>query len=555
MKILTPQEFIAQEFKAGRYVTGGIAHVGGGSIVDQTLKSLGFSDIIPMHGTYKDQTAMDAQKIWIQPLMSQLNDMNEAMFNKYTAYVQSQIPDFNKLSSTDKASILTGKTEYNPTTMKSAGEGNVNIAGSKENPIGNMTAVYLNGENPIIITGTSIDDISKKASDPNGQYKINPANLYGTGFRDPSTIPTGNNAALKALGISTMGSEKGSDQPISKQVFKSGKDLFYQIKDGYKKIADVPTLESLSKSGVIDTSIGYKDLPAGANIIGNIPTGDTPPYLPGQPESNGNTGDTTPINTGSSVLPTVDIPKELSDNPYFNQLDDNNKAIIAYYWNITNSQDVAKQTEFQNALKLAGEQADPYWKEKLNVLKDETNRALGTLETDEATNEAELSRRSQEITDNLTYNKGYLTTEQQAELAKQKDTYDQDLVALRESMAAKGLSSSSIKTQAGEQLAKSNAGVVESTQRQYAKQLRDLGVNANSSITDITSQINNLKKKLGENKTDIIRKVESYLGSTDTTTNINNSSSYLLGNIKGTIGEEKGTDILQRANALLGSSL
>ena len=62
-----------------------------------------------------------------------------------------------------------------------------------------MKAVYLNGENPIVIEGNSVDEISQKAIN---QYKVNPVNLYGTGFKDPSGIGSGNNAALSALGLS-----------------------------------------------------------------------------------------------------------------------------------------------------------------------------------------------------------------------------------------------------------------------------------------------------------------------------------------------------------------
>ena len=63
-----------------------------------------------------------------------------------------------------------------------------------------MKAIYLGGGGVpyTVITGTTIEDIKKQAI----AKKINPDNLYGEGFRAISSIPTGNEQALKDLGIS-----------------------------------------------------------------------------------------------------------------------------------------------------------------------------------------------------------------------------------------------------------------------------------------------------------------------------------------------------------------
>lgn len=279
-------------------------------------------------------------------------------------------------------------------------------------------------------------------------------------------------------------------------------------------------------------------------------------YVNGGPTTPTKTEVTNPVKveTGVANLPTITVPKELAENPYYKKLEPDNQTLIAYYWNVTNSQNEAKKTAFQDALKLAGESADPYWREKINIVKDETNRAFGSLVSDEASQEEDLSRRSKAIDEDLAYNKDYLTTEQQAELSRQKTTYDNQLATMRENMASRGLSSSSIKTQAQEQLDTANAGVIGSTQRAYDKQQRDLGVTAQRNVADITAQLQDLKRKLGENKATTARSAEKYLGSAEAG-NIPGASSYLLGNVTGTMGEDKGSDILTRANALLGSSI
>ncbi len=260
------------------------------------------------------------------------------------------------------------------------------------------------------------------------------------------------------------------------------------------------------------------------------------------------------VNTGNASLPSIEVPQELADNPYFKQLDQDNQTLVAYYWNITNTQNTQKQQAFKDALNLASQQADPYWREKINLVKDETERTFATLSADTASKEAELSRRSQAIADDLKYNKEYLSTEQQAELSRQKDDYDKQLGVIRENMATRGLTSSSVNTQAQESLASMNEDVIGSVQRKYAKEQRDLGVGSERDVADITAQLTDLRRRLGESKTDVARKAETYLGSTEAN-NIPGMSSYLMGNISGTMVEDKGADILARANGLLSQSI
>lgn len=199
-------------------------------------------------------------------------------------------------------------------------------------------------------------------------------------------------------------------------------------------------------------------------------------------------------------------------------------------------------------MKLAGEQADPYWKEKINIVKSEMTRSLTSLNEDYASTESDLMRRKNEIDADLIYNKDQLSTEQASELARQKDNIDLQLEDTRAQMASRGLTSSSISNRARERLQKENNIVTGSIQRKYADLNRTNELGSVRKVADITSQIDDLKRKFGESKTDVVRKAEGYLGSGELA-----GIEGLAGNTTGTLLEDKANDVLTRATSLMAS--
>lgn len=259
---------------------------------------------------------------------------------------------------------------------------------------------------------------------------------------------------------------------------------------------------------------------------------------------------TTPVNTGSSTVPTVDVPQDLANDPFFKQLNDENKSIIAYYWKTLSGQNTNSVAAFEEAMNLASQQADPYWKEKARIIKDELTRVLQGTNEDLVSQEQLLARRKKELLDDLTYNKDQLTTEQAAELARQADKYEAELDATREKMAERGLSSSSIRTQAEERLDTENADIIESTERKYARELRSQEVTSGRKILDYDQQIGDLRRTAQDQKKAAVRKAESALGTTEVET-LSGASEFTSKNITGSMATDKSNDILTRAKALL----
>jgi len=244
-------------------------------------------------------------------------------------------------------------------------------------------------------------------------------------------------------------------------------------------------------------------------------------------------------------------PDTLKGDPSWNVLSADQKEIAIYNYNVTLANDAAKAQALSSALEQAKSQAEPYWKEIIRVAQDELVRNIAGLEEDYATIEAKLQKKIGEINEDLTYNRDYLSTSKQAELGKQLDTYQQELKGIQAQAGATGLTSSSIRTDAERLSAKSNEYVVGSIQRDYDKQLRDLGVTSTRSVEDLEREIADLKTSMGAKETEAIRGAEKYLGTSNLPTLNNNTlGGTALGDITGTMYEDKSRDIELRKDAI-----
>lgn len=239
---------------------------------------------------------------------------------------------------------------------------------------------------------------------------------------------------------------------------------------------------------------------------------------------------------------------------YYKHLNDQNRAIVDYYQRILESQNENRQRRFNQALTLAEAQAEPYWKEVIRTVKDAAQRAFGIYEADLAEQELDLSRRKREIEQDLIYNKEQLTIEEQSELARRKKEYDSALEGIRETMASRGLISSTIRTKAEERTAEAHKDILESTERRYARELRAQEIGAERGMANIVERLKAFRRRTEEAKTTKAREVERYLG-TETLGELPSLKPYALGNIYGSIKAEKKADILRRAEGLMVSGL
>ena len=242
-------------------------------------------------------------------------------------------------------------------------------------------------------------------------------------------------------------------------------------------------------------------------------------------------------------------PDFLKNDPSFKNLSPDMKEIAIYNYEVQKANDADKATKLAEALEMATEQADPYWKSILLIAQDEVLRKFEAAQGDYQSTLQRQQRIMNNIQEDLTTNKEFLTLEQQSELANLSRNYEVNQENLINTAANQGLTFSTKRALAEKRLAEENQGLVESTNRKYNKQLADLQTAASRDTEEAQASIADLKRRMGETTTSMGRAAETYLG----TENLPQLEGYkALGNITGDMYEEKVKDIEERKNALYG---
>jgi len=250
------------------------------------------------------------------------------------------------------------------------------------------------------------------------------------------------------------------------------------------------------------------------------------------------------LSSGSTT--TVTFPNNNGDGSGGDGNDNSNDTqdLIDYFEGILSGNDTERATLFAQALIDAEAEATPYWKEQIAIIRDELTRTMGDLSTNLALQETEFQRRIDRINEDLTYGAEQLTIAEQAELTRQKLAYENDILGIRDQMASRGLTDSSIRSRTEELENISNEDIVKSTTRKFADSQRNLRTSGQDDIAVINNQVTTLKAKTASDQLSAVRKVEGILGSA----NMTDWSSMLQGGLTGTLADEKRKDILVRAN-------
>jgi len=216
----------------------------------------------------------------------------------------------------------------------------------------------------------------------------------------------------------------------------------------------------------------------------------------------------------------------------------------------SDAKDAAKK--LAESLDEATKQAEPYWKSFLEIARDETIRAFTDTEHEYGYQKEELEKKIAQIGEDLVKNRDFYTLEQQSDLAKLKQSYEQQREGVIEDAASRGLTFSTKREVPLQQLSAYNENVVESTNRAYAKKFEDLTTESTRGIQDATSRISALDTEKKAKLTDIGREAEQKLG----TDNLPTLEGYTpLGSVSGDFYENKVKDIEARKQAIFGEKV
>lgn len=221
--------------------------------------------------------------------------------------------------------------------------------------------------------------------------------------------------------------------------------------------------------------------------------------------------------------------------------------LTQYYSTIT-SGSTEKQKTLIAALETAKGQANPYYAEIVRIAKSELERQLGVQQTDANSGIQTLTESINNIKQDLASGRGDLTVEEQAELKRQQAKYEIELETLKDEAASTGLTFSSKRALAETRLSNTNTDIVESTQRKYARDMRDLELRASRGETEAIQKIEEIKRKLKDNSDTLVRGTETKIGTAELPTSINGATP--IGGVTGTLADDKLKDIMQRAEGL-----
>ena len=292
------------------------------------------------------------------------------------------------------------------------------------------------------------------------------------------------------------------------------------------------------------------------------------------PENKGGTGTTPTLPTESiktkDLTDTTSLPDHIKNDPYFKQMNEQQKALFAFQYNVAQREVALERIQAIKALEEATKLADPHFKQSFLLAQDSIERELSVflagnkeakelLDTqlaqkkediardagrlndaelearlkdqeslriirDQAVREyesreggvaAELNRTQRRImvlSEDLQYSKEQLSLEEQAILSRQLKEYQRNLQATQEQAVDAGLGFSSIRTEAEKRLAEDLQDVSESTKRQKSRQLRDLEVSAGRDTTELLVSKQEIERKNQEDRISIARQIEQKTG-------------------------------------------
>ncbi len=236
------------------------------------------------------------------------------------------------------------------------------------------------------------------------------------------------------------------------------------------------------------------------------------------------------------------LPAAIKNSDDFKNLSYDLQLGLAKYFNIADQVSAEKALkDWNDTLEVAKNQAEPYYKTLFNIATDQLQRDISTLQnqynpTVQATdnqirklledletgkrrydeefqeqlaslqldreaakgtldyNINQLDTRIKQLQEDLIRNKEYLTLEQQSALSDQLRNYKKQVDNMRETMAQRGLSESTIKEEAKKELEAEHQSVITGIQRKYEYQVQTEELTAQRGIQQSEAEKANLER-------------------------------------------------------------
>ena len=302
----------------------------------------------------------------------------------------------------------------------------------------------------------------------------------------------------------------------------------------YYKITSTGTMFSLDKATGKATQIS--SIPAGGATItwggSGLPselqtalTSPVPPVTPTPPASSGSPSGTTSTSTNVGSITsggvTVSLTKPITTAAFksteaYRALPQGVKDFVDIAYNLIEVGGEAEAKFFANAVAQAQAVADPYYKTQLALAKAEVMGSIAEKNSDYEFRSEIIKRARDEIMADVSSSRDFLTLEQQADVARTIQAFDEDLLTIADEAAEKGLTFATgarSRSLAEERRSTQFADVVQSSSRKYNFQQKELELKAARGDVSAQKELEALTASKGFALQSIGRAAEEVLGS------------------------------------------
>ncbi len=253
---------------------------------------------------------------------------------------------------------------------------------------------------------------------------------------------------------------------------------------------------------------------------------------------------------GTTGGPTGDISSLLNSAEFKSLSADDQSAVQAVFEAIV-ANDPAAASRLAGAFSAATKIADPFFAQQIRLAADAINRGFVSIDQEEAFKEEQLRNSLKDLQTYIANKQQFLSLEEANVLRGIERSFEQALDTTRQNLAATGFGSSTRRTQKETILGEEREDLVESTERRFGFQQEESRLGLERGERDVSADIERLTQLAQEGRLDLLRQGEEQLGSAGLGNLPGLAGEAPIGDIFGTIPQQRQADIIAGTRNLL----
>lgn len=254
--------------------------------------------------------------------------------------------------------------------------------------------------------------------------------------------------------------------------------------------------------------------------------------------------------TGEAVTPNTDI-SELTNSLEFSSLPEDQQELVRNVFQVIAENDTDNAERLAAAFETAEKVSDPFFKQQIRIARDAIERGFVSIDQEEQFREKQLQTNLADLKQDLETRKEFIGLEEQAALKGIEREYTQTLKSTRQSLAARGMSSSSVREESEQLIEETTGDLRESTKRRFGAQMTEALRSGERGERDTQSELERLRELTKDKKLELFRGAEETLGTAGLGKLNINQNIDPLGDLVGDIPQAQAKDIISGATQLI----